>query len=180
VPTPPRCDESEGRQVLGDFVVRRFGFVGVLVAGALAISSATIACDAAASDTLDHTSVHTRKLQTELMVSALYCDQQARYNAFVRRFEGELVSSGRQLKALFVTRHGARHAIPKLDAFLTRLANKESQRRLTLGIRYCRDAQDLFTRVLRLPQRQLVTFASERAATPLPQGRLTRLQTTTN
>lgn len=165
---------------MGDFVVRRFGVVGLLVAGALAISSGTIVGGATASEALDHTSVHTRKLQTELMVSALYCDQQARYNAFVRRFEGELMSSGRQLKALFVSRHGARHAVPKLDAFLTRLANQESQRRLTLGTRYCRDAQDLFTQVLRLPQRHLVAFASDRASMPLPQGRLTRLQTATN
>jgi len=177
---PLRCHKAWGRQVLGDFVVRRIGIFGLLVAGAIAVSSATIVASAAASEPLDHTAVHTRKLQTELMVSALYCGQQARYNAFVHRFEGELVSSGQQLKALFVSRHGAARAVPMLDAFLTRLANQESQRRLTLGSRYCHDARDLFTRVLRLPNRNLIAFASDRAATPLPQGRLTLLRTAKN
>ena len=157
-------------------MVRRFGIFGLFLAGAIALSAPTLIAPAAASDSLDHTSVHTRKLQTELMVSALYCGQQERYNSFVRRFEGELVSSGQQLKELFVSRHGARRAVPMLDAFLTRLANQESQRRLTLGTRYCRDARDLFAQVLRLPNRHLIAFASDRAATPLPQGRITLLQ----
>jgi len=159
-------------------VVRRFGIFGLFVAGAIAVSGASLVAPAAANEPLEHDAVHTRKLQTELMVSALYCGQQARYNAFVRRFEGELVSSGRELKALFVSRHGATRAVPKLDAFLTRLANQESQRRLTLGTRYCPDARTLFTQVLRLPNRNLIAFASDRAATPLPQGRVTLLQTT--
>lgn len=157
-------------------MVRRFGIFGLFLAGTVALSAAPSITPAAASEPLDHTSVHTRKLQTELMVSALYCGQQERYNAFVRQFEGELVSSGQQLKELFVSRHGARRAMPMLDAFLTRLANKESQRRLTLGTRYCRDARDLFAQVLRLPNRNLIAFASDRAATPLPQGRITLLQ----
>ena len=161
-------------------MVRRFGIFGLFLAAAVAVSATTLVTPAAASESLDHTSVHTRKLQTELMVSALYCGQQERYNAFVRRFEGELVSSGRQLKDLFVSRHGARRAVPMLDAFLTRLANQESQRRLTLGTRYCRDASNLFTQVLGLPNRHLIAFATNRAATPLPQGRITLLQPFSN
>ncbi len=164
--------------VLGEFVVRRFSILGLCVAGVLAAGAALTPVHAAGEDaTSDHASVHTRKLQTELMVSALYCGQQARYNAFVRQFEDELVTSGRQLKALFVSQHGSRHAVPALDAFLTRLANQESQRRLTLGNQYCRDARNLFAKVLTLPNRQLIAFATTRASTPLPSGRVTLLRT---
>ena len=58
-----------------------------------------------------------------------------------------------------------------LDAFLTRLANQESQRRLTLGTRYCPDARDVVHAVFcGLPNRNLIAFASDRAATPAPSG----------
>ena len=159
---------------------RRVGFFGVLIAAALVtgatLNTAHADIDAGANDS----AVQTRKLQTELMVSALYCGQQARYNAFVRKFEAELVVSGQKLKALFVSQHGTRQGVPKLDTYLTRLANEESQRRLTLGTRYCEDAKALFTEVLTLKQAELVAFASSRASTPLPFGRVTLLQNRLN
>ena len=77
-------------------------------------------------------------------------------------------------------RHGARQAVPKLDTYLTRLANEESQRRLTLGNRYCQDAKALFTEVLLLRQADLIAFASSRASTPLPLGRVTLIQNRLN
>lgn len=158
-------------------MVRRFGFLGALVVGTLAIAAPSVPASATTVFTArDNPTVHTRKLQTELMVAALYCGQNARYNAFVRRFEGELVSNGKRLRALFVNMHGAKQAVTRLDTFLTKMANDESRRRLTLGSRYCRDAQTLFTRVLNLREtHQLATFASLRAQSPPPSGRVTLL-----
>ena len=106
------------------------------------------------------------------MVAALYCGQHARYNAFIQRCEGELIANGRQLRALFVNMHGSKRATTRLDSFLTKMANEESQRRLRLGSRYCRDARRLFTEVLRLPGRQLFAFATNRAQTPHPDARV--------
>ncbi len=170
-----------GATILGEFVGRRVGIIGVLVAAVLVTGAALNVAHADIDlDATNDSAVQTRKLQTELMVSALYCGQQARYNAFVRRFESELVVSGQKLKALFVSRHGARQAVPKLDTYLTRLANEESQRRLTLGNRYCQDAKALFTEVLLLGQAELIAFASSRASTPLPFGRVTLLQNRLN
>ena len=98
-----------GATIVGEFVGRRVGIIGVLVAAVLVTGAALNAAHADIDlDATNDSAVQTRKLQTELMVSALYCGQQARYNAFVRRFESELVVSGQKLKALFVSRHGAR------------------------------------------------------------------------
>lgn len=125
----------------------------------------------------DSPTVHTRKLHTELMVAALYCGQHARYNAFVRRFQDELATNGKRLRAMFVSVHGTKQAVPHLDRFLTKMANDESRRRITRGASYCREAQALFTQVLNLREtRQLAAFASQRAQLPSADGRLTLLR----
>lgn len=159
-------------------MVRRLVHLGTALACAIAI---TVASETAVAGTdiatSDSPTVHTRKLHTELMVAALYCGQHSRYNAFVRRFQTELAANGKRLRAMFVNVHGNEHAVPHLDRFLTKMANDESRRRLALGGNYCREAQALFTQVLDLREtRQLVAFASSRAQSPAPDGRLTLLR----
>ncbi len=146
-----------------------------MVAGALL--AGTLALPAAAETPQDNPAVHTRKLQTELMVAALYCSQHARYNAFVRRFEGELVASGRQLRAMFIDLHGSKRGTAQLDTFLTKMANEESQRRIRVGARYCTEARQLFAQVLSLPTRQLFVFASTRATAARADARVSLLRT---
>jgi hypothetical protein len=143
----------------------------------MTLATAASGALAANDDSLrDNATIQTRKLQTELMVAALYCGQQVRYNAFIQRFSGELIANGKELRTLFVSMHGAKRAVPQLDTFLTKMANEASQRRLSAGASYCQEAQSLFTQVLSLPTRQLIAFASDRARAPQTQGRITYLQ----
>ena len=69
-----------------------------------------------------------RRLQSELMVAALSCNDMRHrdaYNTFVHRFRPALSENARVLKAYFKRHHGSA-ATRRLDAFITGLANDAS------------------------------------------------------
>lgn len=69
-----------------------------------------------------------RKLQSELMVATLSCNDKrltAHYNTFVMRYRADLRKNAKILKALFRREHGARGQ-RMLDNFITGLANQAS------------------------------------------------------
>lgn len=82
-----------------------------------------------------------RRLQSELMVAALSCNDPRHrdaYDTFVRRFRPALAENGRVLKTYFKRLHGAR-ATRNLDDFITALANEASLS--SMGDRnFCRNA----------------------------------------
>lgn len=94
----------------------------------------------------DQAALDVRMLQTELMVAALTCNSQDRYNDFVRKFRTELISHGKHLRRFFGNAYGSQSR-QKLDGFITRLANKASQRSLVGREDYCPAAEALFDRV---------------------------------
>lgn len=94
----------------------------------------------------DQDSMRVRMLQTELMVAALSCDRRDGYNAFVTRFENELVGYGTTLRRFFGREFGTRSA-QMLNRFITRIANETSQRSSATGHGYCKQAKALFERV---------------------------------
>lgn len=132
-----------------------------LVITLAACGSLWLAVPAQAADSGgNHPAVKARVLQTELMVSALYCDESGRYNAFVRKFRPELTTYGKQLQKLFADAHGPR-AQPKLDQFVTRVANAESQRHIDDRSASCEDSAELFTNVLSLNRLEFRRFTDQ-------------------
>jgi hypothetical protein len=122
----------------------------ILTAGLVAVALA-MAAPAQADPITDRerTALSARMLQTELMVAALACDANARYNAFVRKFEGELVGYGRALRGLF-QRHFGNAGTTRLTTFVTTLANQASLRSARAGGHYCKGAAKLFDATLQV------------------------------
>lgn len=120
----------------------------------LAISAAVCAPLAAAKADVcsfphEQTALNSRVLQTKLMVAALACGDQARYNQFVTRFEDELIPLGHDLIDFFKRNYGAK-AQATLDKFVTSLANEAAIRSATVGIAFCDANSATFTTALEL------------------------------
>jgi hypothetical protein len=103
--------------------------------------------------------VQARVLQSELMVAGLACDERGRYNAFVKRFEAELVARGHALKRYFHRAHGLT-AEQELNRYVTRLANQASAHSIAFGTAYCARVGTLFERVLRLEPKEFESFVA--------------------
>lgn len=95
----------------------------------------------------EEVALNARVLQTELMVAALACGEERRYNAFVTTFRRELAAQGSSLRRLFARSYG--HAASReMNAFVTRLANDASIRSAASGRRYCTAAGALLAEAL--------------------------------
>lgn len=119
-------------------------------------------------DTSERQAMNMRALQSELMVAALTCGQQGEFNAFARKFEGELVTHGKMLRAVFQRNYGGQGE-PRLNAFVTRLANEASQRSIADRAEFCPRAAELFNVVLNTPPSALPGLA-ERQSFSASQG----------
>ena len=98
----------------------------------------------------EQTALNSRVLQTELIVAALACGDQARYNQFVTRFQGELVPLGHNLIDFFKRNYGAKGQA-KLDSFVTSLANQSAMQSATSGQAFCDAMSDKLWAALELP-----------------------------
>jgi hypothetical protein len=98
-------------------------------------------------------------LKSELMVIAVDCQVQDRYNAFVLRFRPDLQGSEKGLNGYFsrTSHHGSQQAH---DDYITSLANSQSQDALTRGTLFCGEHVHMFDEVLALtPGAPLVAYA---------------------
>jgi len=97
----------------------------------------------------DVTAFDIASLKSKLMVTALTCNEQDRYNAFVQRFRADLVAHERNLHAYFARAFGGR-AQSEHDNYITSLANTHSERGIQQGTLYCQQNVGLFEEVLAL------------------------------
>ena len=99
-------------------------------------------------------------LKSELMVIAIDCQAEERYNAFVVRFRPDLQGSEKGLNTYF-SRTTQAH-----DDYITSLANSQSQDALTRGTLFCDEHIKMFDEVLALKGSQdLLTYASAKSLT---------------
>lgn len=113
--------------------------------------AATPAMAAPCVTSIDETALNTRYLQTELMVAALSCNEQARYNTFVTTFRSQIGAESASLRKLFKRVYGG-NGTRQLNAYVTRLANDAAMRSAAEGKqRYCAVAGGLFTQALATP-----------------------------
>ena len=82
-------------------------------------------------------------LKSELMVTALSCNEQDHYNAFVAKFRPDLNEEERALNAYFKQSYG-RGAQKQHDAYITQLANVQSERGLQAGTQFCSQRASMF------------------------------------
>lgn len=85
-------------------------------------------------------------LKSELMVTALSCNMQDRYNAFIEKFRPDLTAEEATLNGYFRTTYG-RGAQTAHDDYITQLANVQSERGLKAGTAFCQQRLDMFDEV---------------------------------
>jgi hypothetical protein len=105
-------------------------------------------------------------LKSELMVIAISCQAQDRYNSFVTRYRPDLQSEERAINSYFQRTFG-RSAQKQHDDYITLLANSQSELGIQRGSFFCKENLGLFDEVMALKDpRDLVQYASTKA---LPQ-----------
>ncbi|GAN62751.1 hypothetical protein [Acetobacter indonesiensis] len=116
---------------------------GVFAAGVLQ-SSYSLAAPCGHSSA--HEAFAVQALKSELMVTALSCSAQDRYNAFVAKFRSNLLSEEQTLNSYFRTTYG-RSAQREHDDYITQLANVQSEKGLSAGTIFCQQRMAMFDEV---------------------------------
>jgi hypothetical protein len=99
-------------------------------------------------------------LKSQLMVTALSCAAQDKYNAFITRFRLNLVAQDRALTAYFGRTYG-RRGQAQHDDYVTSLANQQSEEGTKLGDGFCQHNVAMFDEVMALPSpTALPTYAA--------------------
>ena len=128
----------------------RFPVLGLLTAGLVAgqIAAAPLAA-AQCVRPADHASFDITALKTSLLVVALTCGADERYNAFIRKYQPELTAQDRALGAYFTRVHG-RTGRKQQDDYVTQLANSQSQFGNKQGNKFCQQNLPAFDEVMAL------------------------------
>ncbi len=88
-------------------------------------------------------------LKSKLMVTALTCGEQDKYNAFVTKYRPELTSQDKALTGYF-NRANARRGRQQHDDYITQLANSQEQTGMRQGSLFCRYNISTFDEVMAL------------------------------
>ncbi|MBV9755990.1 MAG: hypothetical protein JO047_02975 [Alphaproteobacteria bacterium] len=136
---------------------------GVLAAG---LAAAGVASAEPCARPAEHAAFDLAALKSALMVTALTCHAEDRYNQFVVRYRADLLKAEHALGAYFVRAHGGQRA---LDDYITSLANAQSEAGIRLGGTICDQRLAMFDRVMALSSTaELPRFAGTQAI-PQPQ-----------
>ena len=154
----------------------------VLVSGLLALALTGNAAAAQCARPADYPALDVAALKAKLMVTALTCSADEKYNAFITKYRPELATQDKALSSFF-SRAGGRRARQEQDGYITQLANSQSQTGLSQGSLFCRYNLGTFDEVLALRSgAELTDFAAgksiqqpvvstECAAAPAPAAR---------
>ncbi|NVN11727.1 MULTISPECIES: hypothetical protein [Nguyenibacter] len=126
------------------FPIRRAAMAGMALAGFLN-GQAAMAADACTTSPA-HEAFDVQGLKSELMVTALSCNMQDRYNSFVAQFRGTLLAEENTLNGYFRATYG-RSAQREHDDYITQLANVQSERGLKAGTAFCNQRAAMFDEV---------------------------------
>ncbi len=125
------------------FLLASIGVVSLGLAGAPAWAASQ--CDASAA----RQAFDVEGLKSELMVTALSCNQQDRYNAFMAKFRPAVAEQEQALNRYFSSSYG-RAAQREHDSYITQLANVQSERGLQAGTQFCDQRSSMFDEVAAL------------------------------
>ncbi|OAG76374.1 hypothetical protein Amal_02147 [Acetobacter malorum] len=93
-----------------------------------------------------HEAFDIQALKSELMVTALSCNAQDRYNAFVGKFRTTLLNEEQKLNTYFRSTYGS-SAQREHDDYITQLANIQSEKGLQSGTIFCMQRIAMFDEV---------------------------------
>ncbi len=114
----------------------------------------------------DQSAFEIQALRSELMVLATGCNEDSRYNAFIRRYQGDLQANERVVSAYF-KKHYGRSGQAEHDRFVTDMANARSRVGTGLGSDFCPRNGLIFAEVLALRNAaELAEFAAAKDLVP--------------
>lgn len=109
-------------------------------------------------------------LRSELMVLATGCNEDGRYNAFIRRFQPDLQANERAINTYF-KKHYGRSAQHEQDRFVTDMANARSRLGTQIGSDFCPRNGLIFAEVMALRNAgELAEFAAAKDLVPANMG----------
>ncbi len=124
------------------------------VLSGLAVAGLLVAQQAGAQQTCpspaDQQVFELQALKSALMVLATSCHADSEYNAFVNRYKPELAASEQSFDDYFRKRYG-RAGQREHDAYITALANAQSDLGMHLGSDFCPRDEAMFSEVQALP-----------------------------
>lgn len=88
-------------------------------------------------------------LKSQLMVTAITCKAEDKYNAFINRYKNDLVGQEKVLKSYFARTYG-RNAQSRQDDYTTQLAQAQAQAALKRGTLFCSEYMDAFDEAMAL------------------------------
>jgi hypothetical protein len=102
-------------------------------------------------------------LKSQLMVTALVCKQQDKYNAFMSRYQPDVAQEERALNAYFKRSYGKSYQ-KAYDEYITNLADIQEQDGLKAGNAFCDNLPAMFDEVMSLhDSSELHDFANSKA-----------------
>jgi hypothetical protein len=114
----------------------------------------------------ERSAVEVAALRSELMVLATGCHQDEPYNAFIRKYQPDLMGNEKAVGAIFKRMYGGRSQ-QEHDRFTTDLANGESSAGMRLGTDFCAHDSMLFSEVMALQSAtELAAYAAGKNLVP--------------
>ncbi len=145
------------RPVLSAF---RVGSAGLAAALFLGMAGTALAAANPCMRPVEKTAFDLAGLKSQLMVTAISCQAEEKYNSFVGRFRSDLQGGERALNTYF-NRTAGRYAQKAYDDYITSLANTQSQDGLQQGTLFCDKHLPMFNDVLSLKDsKELTAYAA--------------------
>ncbi len=114
----------------------------------------------------ERAAVEVAALRSQLMVLATGCHDDNGYNAFIRKFQAELMSNEKTIGEIFKHKYG-RRGQQEHDQFTTDLANAESSAGMHLGTDFCDHNGMIVQEVLALRSaNELASYAAGKDLVP--------------
>jgi hypothetical protein len=114
----------------------------------------------------ERSAVEVAALRSELMVLATGCHRDDSYNAFVIRYQPDLLGNEKAIDDMFKRKYG-RRGQQEHDRFITELANAESSVGMHLGTDFCERNGIIFREVMALHNAsELPTYAAGKDLVP--------------
>ncbi len=122
------------------------------------------------ASTAELSAFEVQALRSELMVLATGCNEEQRYNAFIRKFQPDLQANERAISAYF-KKHYGRSSQAEHDRFVTDMANARSSLGTKLGSDFCPRNGVVFSEVLALRSTaELADYAAGKDLVPSAMG----------
>ncbi len=108
-------------------------------------------------------------LQSNLMVAALSCRADEKYNAFITRYRPALLQQAKAAENYF-SRNDKRRWQQTRDEYVSQLANAQSQRAMVLGSQFCERTLGEFDEVMALSKPEELPGFADTKTQSIPQA----------